>query len=180
MNGGAFMDCYSVAAQWGDSCEGQVATRGRLLFLCVVSYLLLGWCCWTELRYRRAIELPAQFNVVGNVIHGGRHGPREMHCLRYWFQDPVTGRRYQNTVEIAPSEAPAGQRVMVQYLSGEFPESRLAIQARPVVVTVFYSITALLALMVVGAVFWLSVEAHAQPPRGVRSLTPVRRRIEIS
>lgn len=174
------MDCYDVTLQWAEASDGPAATKGKLVLLVLVSYVLLAWCCWTELCYRNSLELPAQFTVVGNVIHTSRHGKREMHCLRYTFQDPVTGQRHQNTVEIPPSQVPAGQHVMIQYLPGEYSKSRLALQARPEVVTVFYSITALLVLIGVGALVWLSREAHTQPPRGVRSFTPTQRRFEIT
>lgn len=174
------MDCDDVTRQWAEASQRPVATKGKFVLLVVVSYVLLAWCCWTELCYRNSLELPAQFTVVGNVIHTSRQGNREMHRLRYTFQDPVTGQRHQNTVEILPSLVPAGQRVTIQYLPGEYSRSRLAVQARPEMVTVFYSITALLALIGVGALAWLSREAHIQPPRGVRSFTPTRRRFEIT
>lgn len=174
------MDCFDVTEQWADTSQGQVATKGRLILICVVLYSLMAWGCWTELRYRSAVELPAQFTVVGNTIRNSRHGSHELHRVRYTFHDPVTGRRHQNTVEVPPSQVPAGQHVMVQYLAGEFPESRLVIQARPTVVTVFHSMTALLALIGGGAIVCLSRDAHSQPRRGIRSFTPTRRRIEIT
>ncbi len=69
---------------------------------------------------------------------------------------------------------------MIQYLPGEYPRSRLAIQAKPAVVTIFLSINAVLVLIGVGGLVWLSQEAQAKLPRGVRSLTPIHRRIEIT
>lgn len=174
------MDCYDVSSQFADASEGQIATKGKLCLLCVVFYVLLGWCCWTELRYRSSVELPAQFSVIGKVIRGSRHESREMRCLRYTFQDPVTGQRRQNTVEVPPSQVPAGQRVLIQYLSGEYPQSRLVIQAKPWMVNVFYSFTAMLILTGVAGLVGLSREVHAQPHRRVQSFTPARRRIEIT
>ena len=174
------MDCYDFTVGFADASEGQTATKCKFVAWLVIFDVLLGWCCWTELRYRSSVELPAQFSVIGNVVHHGRHGSREMHCLRYTFRDPQTDLRRQNTVEILPSMVPAGQQVMIQYLPGEYPRSRLVIQAKPVVVTVFFSINAVLALIGVGGLAWLSREAQTKLPRGVRSVTPIRRRIEIT
>lgn len=174
------MDCYDVTTGFVDASEGQAVTKGKFVAWLMIFDVLLGWCCWTELSYRSSLELPAQFSVIGNVVHCGRHGSREMHCLRYTFRDPQTGLRRQNTVEILPSLVPAGQQVMIQYLPGESPRSRLVLQAKPAVVTVFLAINAVFALIGVGGLVWLVREANTKLPRGVRSVTPIRRRIEIT
>ncbi len=174
------MDCYDATIGFADASQGQAWTKTKLIAWFVIFDVLLSWCCWTELKYRGAMELPAIFKVVGSVTHGDRHGSRKLHCLRYTFRDPRTGQPRQNTVHIPPSQVPLGQEVMIQFLPGEYPRSRLAIQAKPAVVTIFLSINAVLVLVGVGGLVWLSREAQAKLPRGVRSLTPIHRRIEIT
>ncbi len=174
------MDCYEATSEFVDASEGQAATKGKLVAWLVILDILLGWCCWTELKYRGAMELPAKFVVVGGVVQADRHGSHELHCLRYTFRDPRTGLLRQNTVHIPPSMVPHGQEVMIQYIPGEYLRSRLVIQAKPAVVTVFYTINAVLVLIGVGGLVWLSREAQGKLPRGVRSTPPMRRRIEIT
>ncbi len=174
------MDCYDVTIEFANASEGQATTKGKLVAWLLILDLLLGWCSWSELKYQGAMELPANFKVVGSVTHCDRHGSHELHSLRYTFRDPQTGQPRQNTVHIPPSQVPQGQEVMIQYLPGEYPRSRMAIQAKPAVVTIFLSINAVLVLIGVGGLVWLSQEAHGKLPRGVRSITPIRRRIEIT
>lgn len=174
------MDCYDATFEFADASEWQAVSKGKLVAWLVILDILFGWCCWTELKYRGAMELPAKFAVVGSVTHCDRHGSHELHCLRYTFRDPHTGQRRQNTVHIPPSLVPQGQEVMIQYLPGEYPRSRLALQARPVVVTVFYVINGVFVVACASVLVWLAAEAKRKLPRGVRSFTPTRRRVEIT
>ena len=159
------MDSHDVALSFVEDADLSPGHRWSKIFAyCLIFDVLLGWCAWTELKYHNAVEVAAKFMVVGKVEYHSRNGGhRILHRLRYEFRDPQTGQRRQNTVEIVPALVPAGQTVMVQHLPGEMPASRLVIQARPMIVTVFTIINSILGLALCGVIAWLAWEANTKP-----------------
>lgn len=143
----------------------------RLGIKLVLFYAFVAFCCWSEVRYRSAVELTADIELVRPHIR------KRNACVdvRYTFRDPETGERRGNTVTIPEDDRPSGTTAVIQYLPGDSPESRLAVQARPWMMTVFVATNCGLLAIVVGYVGYLAWEFHHDP---LRRLPPQQRGLE--
>ena len=159
------MDSHDVTLSFVENTDVSPGDgRHTVIAWCLIFDVLLAWCSWTELSYRNAVEVTAKFTVVGTLEHDSRNGGhRVWHRLRYEFRHPNTGRLCQNTVAIPTECVPAGQSVLVQYIPGEMLTSRLALQARPVILTVFMVINSVFVLAFCGVIVCLAREANHKP-----------------
>jgi hypothetical protein len=132
-------------------------TWTKVLVRLVVLYVVMMYLCWREVRYaNRGIELPAVVEVVQLKPRGGAR-------VRYSFIDPGDHRVRHNTQMVGGNAPPAGSRVTIQVIHGDTTSSRLKSSANPVLIWVFYSVTALLLLSVTALLVYWSREAHRRP-----------------
>ena len=146
------------------SCNRRLSPA-RLLFKLIILYIILAVLAQAESQFRRrAIELTARIEPVGEVRRGGRH-PQQCMLIRYHYSDPVTAKPRQNTVTVPKHDAPTGPTAVIEYISGEPPMTRLKSQARPILEPVFFWVNITLLSLIAGVIGWIAWEAHSPIPR---------------
>ncbi len=145
---------------WVDVASGlcepdyQRQTPVRLVIKLIVLYIVFAAVCWGESLFRRhGIELEATVETVGA-------GPKGDRRIRYHFRDPVTGMARMNTVSVREDLAPRGQTALIEYIPGDVPSSRLKIQARPYVISVFFWLNVVLLSAIGGLLGYIAWEAN--------------------
>ena len=70
-----------------------------------------------------------------------------------------------NTVTVPERLAPAGPLASIEYISGQYPSSRLKSQARPEIASVFFWLNVILLGSIAGLIGYIVWEAHCPIPR---------------
>lgn len=151
---------------------------GRLILKLSIIYVVCGIWAWDELRYRaEGTELTAKAQVVGEVRQCGRWGCHDNSLVRYEFRDPKTGTLRHNTVTVPKKIAPDSGTAQIQFLPGEYPQSRLLSQARPSSVWAFGIMSVMLlvaCLGFIGHAAWLANRKYLTPQQ--RMMVAYRRK----
>lgn len=126
----------------------------------ILLYLVLAGACWTESQFRsHGIDVEAKIEVIGV-------GPKETQLVRYTYPDPTTNLPRMNTVTLGRGVKVPGAIDIIEYIPGEYPTSRLKIQARPLAFSLFAWLNVIYAGCVMGFLWYLARQANR----------PIRRR----
>jgi len=129
-------------------------TWSRLAIKLFLAYLILAAACWTESRFRKeGIELEARVELVGQ-------GPKGSQLVRYHFRDPMTGTPRMNTVGLPRNQELPKRTALIEYIPGEFPSSRLKIQARPYCINLFVWMNIVFIAAATGFIIYVAREAN--------------------
>lgn len=148
----------------------------RIAIKVAIVYAMFGFFYWEEIRFQTA-----GMRLEGRVVEMYAVGDRQAGLLiKYDFHDPLTGTRRHDAAEIGEALRPTTDVVAVEYIPGEFPRSRLAMESRPGVKWVFLGMTATFGTTVLMLLGYLAWEANHKPlTRQQRAVAAYRREKRI-
>jgi hypothetical protein len=148
-------------------CDHDVGrpSLGRLIPKIIVAYLLITAMFLTESQFRKhGIDLEARVETIGETKLQGKCAGTGL-LVRYHFRDPVTGQPRMNTVALPRHLAPTTQMATIEYIPGEYPTSRLKVQQRPIIFSIYFWINAIFMTVIIGLIGCVAWQAHHPIPR---------------
>ncbi|HET6425623.1 MAG TPA: hypothetical protein VFG20_18180 [Planctomycetaceae bacterium] len=132
----------------------------RLTLKIIIAYISLAALSCAECAFRdESVEVEGLVEAIGR-------GPKpHMVLVRYEFTDPVTHRPRVSTTHLPERLVPKTQTATVQYIAGDMPSSRLKIETRTTVPSVFFWVNVVFAIAVTGLLGYLAWEANHPIPR---------------
>ncbi len=138
------------------------ATWSRLFLKLGVAYVALAALSCTECSFRdQSVEVEGRVEPVGA-------GPKPNTLMvRYHFTDPVTHKPRMNTTRLPVHLVPNTPTAIVQYIPGEMPSSRLKVETRSEMPSVFFWVNVVFGVAAMGLIGYIAWEANhpIQRPR---------------